>query len=725
MSTDHQKTTEQLIQENEDLRHQLHELKKKVEPSKSIFDTDELFKALVTNTEEIIYVIAKDGRFLLSEGKGLSKLGLKAGQVVGQSVFDLYKDYPDLLESIRKCFEGETFYGEHKVGPVHFRNWYTPFLDENNQVVGLLGLSMDITEEVKAKEQIVTEKEFADLALDAQKDTFFLFDINSGKAIRWNKAFRDLSGFSDEEIASLPAPESYYSEEDLKLASKTMEAAMKTGTGNEILELITKNGQRIATEYQVALIPDEKGEKKYLISIGRDIRLRKESERALKKSEKRLLSLINNLEAAVLVHAPDTKITQSNLRARQMMGLSEEQLLGKLAEDAVWDFVDVNNKPLAIENYPVNQILGKRRPIKNLLIGINNAADKCLYWALVNGVPIIDASGDITEVLISFTDITERMQAEQELERQMQQLSDVVEGTNAGTWTWNIQNGELLLNELWAKMIGFTLSELEPIDVNTWEQNIHPDDLEMARLTLEKHFKAETEMYESIFRLKHKDNSWVWVQARGRVIEWTNDGKPLKMSGAHLNISKRIQAEEALRESEFLFRSLTTMAPVGIFQTDEKGMGIYVNNAVCSLTGMPAEAHNGLGWVKAIHSDDVENVRKKWTEYMQGEAAFELEFRFVNLKGEARWVTSRATALIDANGNVSGHIGMLNDITEQMKTNEELKKYREGLELMIKDRTQELESKNAELDNALKVFVGREQTIRELQRQIRELRDQD
>ncbi len=427
MSTDHQKTTEQLIQENEDLRHQLQELKKKVEPSKSIFDTDELFKALVTNTEEIIYVIAKDGRFLLSEGKGLAKLGLKAGEVVGQSVFDMYKDYPDLLESIRRCFEGETFYGEHTIGPVHFRNWYTPFLDENGQVVGLLGLSMDITDEAKAKEQIIAEKEFTELALDAQKDSFFLFDISSGKPIRWNKAFRELSGYTDEEISKLPAPDSYYSKSDLEKATATVETAMTTGTAHVILDLICKNGDSIPTEYQVAMMPDESGEKKYLISVGRDISLRKKAEEELKNSQKRLLSLINNQDAGIVVHAADTSITQFNPRALELLGLKAEQMLGKVAFDPDWNFLDEHAEVMPVESYPVNQIIKKKRSIKNLLVGINNPTDQSLYWVLVNGVPIFDKSGEIDEVIISFIDITERKQAEQELTKYQQDLEAMIQ----------------------------------------------------------------------------------------------------------------------------------------------------------------------------------------------------------------------------------------------------------------------------------------------------------
>ncbi len=117
-------------------------------------ESEEKFRTLVTNTEGIVYMIAKDGTILLSEGKGLSKIGAKAGQNVGKSVFKQYKDYPDILEKIRKAFNGESVTAEVNIGGVYFRNWYTPHINNKGEIIGLLGLSVNITERKKALEEI-------------------------------------------------------------------------------------------------------------------------------------------------------------------------------------------------------------------------------------------------------------------------------------------------------------------------------------------------------------------------------------------------------------------------------------------------------------------------------------------------------------------------------------------------------------------------------------------
>jgi PAS domain S-box-containing protein len=129
--------------------------------------SEEKFRTLVTNTEEIVFMIDSDGTFLLSEGKGLEKLGLKGGDVVGKSVFEIYKDFPEMLDKIRQAFNGETIIMEHEVGDNYFKSWYTPHLDQKGEIIGLLGLSINITEQKQGELQILEhQKRLKDLAID-------------------------------------------------------------------------------------------------------------------------------------------------------------------------------------------------------------------------------------------------------------------------------------------------------------------------------------------------------------------------------------------------------------------------------------------------------------------------------------------------------------------------------------------------------------------------------
>ena len=126
----------------------------------------------------------------------------------------------------------------------------------------------------------------------------------------------------------------------------------------------------------------------------------------------------------------------------------------------------------------------------------------------------------------------------------------ILEGTNAGTWEWNIQSGQTIFNERWAQIIGYSLKELEPISIETWTKHTHPDDLNKCQEKLESHFRGETDYYECECRMVHKEGHWVWVLDRGRVMEWAEDGTPLWMFGTHSDITKIKNTQEELEKQK-------------------------------------------------------------------------------------------------------------------------------------------------------------------------------
>jgi signal transduction histidine kinase len=101
----------------------------------------------------------------------------------------------------------------------------------------------------------------------------------------------------------------------------------------------------------------------------------------------------------------------SNTKASELLGLSIEQLQGKLAIDPRWKFLLTNNEPLPIEEYPVNKVASTKKPINNLVLGVFRPETQDIVWLIVNGFPVFDEHGEISEILISFIDITERQKS--------------------------------------------------------------------------------------------------------------------------------------------------------------------------------------------------------------------------------------------------------------------------------------------------------------------------
>ena len=158
----------------------------------------------------------------------------------------------------------------------------------------------------------------------------------------------------------------------------------------------------------------------------------------------------------------------------------------------------------------------------------------------------------------------------QELADAERRHREVIWGTNAGTWEWNIETGETAFNRRWADIIGYRLEELEPIDINTWMKLCHPDDLKRSQAELERIFARESDHYQCEIRMRHKNGSWIWVLDRGNVVEWAPDGKPLRMSGTHQDVTDRKLNEEELRRHRDHLEELVTERTLEVEQKAEE-----------------------------------------------------------------------------------------------------------------------------------------------------------
>jgi len=137
---------------------------------------------------------------------------------------------------------------------------------------------------------------------------------------------------------------------------------------------------------------------------------------------------------------------------------------------------------------------------------------------------------------------------EADLEEDRQRMANVLDGTAAGTWDWHIDTGQLVINERWAQMLGRSRAELEPVTGTTWERLCHPGDLIEASLAMKRHFSGADDRYTAEFRMRHAAGHWVWVQTNGRIFERDAEGRPLRVAGTHMDISRRKADEQRLQD---------------------------------------------------------------------------------------------------------------------------------------------------------------------------------
>jgi len=268
------------------------------------------FRRLAENLPGIVYRVLLEGdnrviffNDMVHTMTGYSPEDLKKGKVCSIGPLILPEDKVHVINIVKDAIVNNVpFEVEYRIyNKSGELKWFfergRPIRGHNGNPSYIDGVIFDITNQKKAEKNLKREKFFIEEALNAQRDTFFVFDPSSGKAIRWNKAFREISGYSDEEILAMRAPDSYYHEKDLQRVAEAIRLTEEKSVSYIKIDLITKDGNSIPFEYIGSSIIDEEGNLEYIVSIGRDITDRKKAEQILKESEEkfRLLFLFMSL----------------------------------------------------------------------------------------------------------------------------------------------------------------------------------------------------------------------------------------------------------------------------------------------------------------------------------------------------------------------------------------------------------------------------------------------
>jgi PAS domain S-box-containing protein len=301
-------------------------------------------------------------------------------------------------------------------------------------------------------------------------------------------------------------------------------------------------------------------------------------------------------------------------------------------------------------------------------------------WVLCSGGPVRTPNGDNDGAVVVMRDITVRRSAMEQLEIERQRLEMVVSGTRAGTWEWNVQTGETRFNERWAEIVGYSLQELEPISVHTWQGLMHPEDLQTSQAMLQEHFRGERDHYELACRMRHKAGHWIWVQVRGRVQSWSGPGHALWMAGTHLEVSAMKAAEEASERARVQLQSIVDASEdVSIIATDPEGVITVFNSGAERLLGYRAAELCGLHTPTLFHDPKEVEIRGRELSRERGRtiAGFEIfidaarqgraetrQWTYVRRDGQRRQVRLSVNAMrTRADAELLGFIGIAIDIT--------------------------------------------------------------
>ncbi len=276
-------------------------------------------------------------------------------------------------------------------------------------------------------------------------------------------------------------------------------------------------------------------------------------------------------------------------------------------------------------------------------------------WIRCRGIMIRDENGKPLRMLGAHSDITKIKKAEKKLHTQISYFQHIIEGTDLGTWQWNVQTGEIIFNERWGEIIGYTLTELFPLSIQTWIDHLHPEDLKKSNALIQEHFDGNLTIYECETRMKHKNGRYVWVLGKGKVVSWDNDGKPEWMVGSHQEITERKKAFEKNR----LF---IEQAPTAIAMFDTNMCYLAT-----SLKWYETYNINDENIIGKSHYDVFPEISDKWKadhqEGLKGKILKSREYRFERLDGSVQWLTWELRPWYTDENKVGGVIIYTADIT--------------------------------------------------------------
>ncbi len=430
-----------------------------------------------------------------------------------------------------------------------------PQRDAQGRLVGYRGIVIDITGRKMAEE---AQELYAHAFFDSPSG-MIVTRVRDSMILEANDAFCSLLGYAREEVVGRPSPE-LGTWDDPGERAAVLEELQRTGEiRNRQVRARARDGSTrvlMVTTHLAAF----RGDSCMFTSV-LDVTAQEQAQAALRASEARLRALFETLPDLVWMKDPQGRYLACNRRFAQFLGASEARIIGCTDHDFVpaeiaqafrdGDLAAIAaGGPTTHEEEVVFASDGHREMLQTIKTPVRDAAG--------NLVGVLGVGRDITDLRRNaqeLEDHRQRLEAlvqarTQELEAERERLDHILDGTSAGTWEWHLSSGDVLVNERWAGIVGHDLAALAPVSIGVWRALLHPDDLERVSQSLERHLAGRSPMFESEFRMRHRDGHWVWVLARGKVSSRSPDGQPLRVSGTHLDISAAKAAEDALLQAK-------------------------------------------------------------------------------------------------------------------------------------------------------------------------------
>jgi PAS domain S-box-containing protein len=425
----------------------------------------------------------------------------------------------------------------------------------------------------------------------------------------------------------------------------------------------------------------------------------------LHRKNAELIAIFDQSPIAIVFYDPDGRLEMANDACCEMFGVMDRSEIAgfKLFDDPnISDSIKSQLRSGKTLRYEADFDFEK---VKSLGLYQTTKSGSRMLDVLIS--PIRD-DFRIIAYIAQIQDVMLRKQTEDALRESEARWQFALEGAGDGVWDWNPQTDEVYFSRQWKAMLGFEEDEIGNT-LDEWSRRVHPEDIDRVYRDIGKHLASLTPAYMNEHRMLCKDGSYKWILDRGKVIQWTEDGKPLRVVGTHSDITERKRAEENLRESEERFRLLAeTIQDVFWITTPGGERMVYVSPAYEKVWGRSVESVYAAprSFLDPIHPEERERVLQGIQEHEKG--AYECEYRVAQPDGSMRCVHDRGFPIRDAEGRLRFMAGIARDITAKKDVEKALQEANEELESRVEEKTSELKEKTKHLEEiniALRVLL--------------------
>ena len=398
----------------------------------------------------------------------------------------------------------------------------------------------------------------------------------------------------------------------------------------------------------------------------------KSHEETLKREQELQTRIIETIPVMITVYRPDLSEISVNNEFEKVTGWSNQEVNSINIMDKVYPDMDYQKQ--------VREFMDK-----------SNAGWKDFKMVTKDGEEIQSTwtnikLSDETQIGIGL-DITERKKIEQEFKKNQEWLHLSTTSSNVGLWEWHPQTGKTVFDEVWANLVGYTLDELQPISIETWNNLVHPDDLHKFENEIERYFSGETSIYESEVRMKHKEGHWVWILDRGRAVEWDDEGYPTKLVGTHVDITNQKNIEQRINAERQRFEIASNLTSDVIWEWKPYTNELWWGEGIETVFGYAPKDYKGDVdfWKNHIAQHDRERVFSSMKEAEKsGDLQWNEDYEFIAADRTLRKIKDSAVIIRNDDGSIRRIIGAMVDQTKEIEYQEALRHQSHRFEMIAK-----------------------------------------